>query len=405
MAQIIDASGAQQQVEPKLEWYKAAADNGLTFAQWVNREFPTNAEKYGTAHEQILASEGIVFRPQKAYGIHSTKIADMLNGRTEMQAGVIVNPASFSSAALRTLFPSAILTAIEDKLLYNYEMNVNAFDRLVAIKDSIQGDKFERPLINFDNPTAAASQAISQLAEPAAMISITTSSISRSIPTLSIGMLISDQAMQATTLDLVSLAMARQILVEKNTRANGFLLAMLNGDPDNGDPSSLSTLGYQYTTQSFDPAITLATIASNGVRLSQKAWMKFLYKDSKLRTIDWVVTDIDGALQIENRSGKPTNSTDNPNSPRIDSVSVVGNPTWKSTVNVFITDDPNWPANTVMGLDSTQAIHMVESTTAAYSAIEAFVLRRAKAFRTDYGNQAFRLYARAFAVLSLTASS
>lgn len=405
MAQIIDASGASHQVEPQLEWYRAAGDAGLSFAQYVNRKFTTNAEKYGTAHQQLLASSGIVFRPQSALGLHSTRLGDMLNPRDEMQAGVVVNGAGFSSAALRTLFPSAILTAIEDKLLYNYEMNANAFERLVAVKDSIQGDKFERPLINFDVPAGASSQAISQLAEPAAMVSITTSSISRSIPTLSIGMLISDQAMQATTLDLVSLAMSRQILVEKNTRANQFLLAMLNGDPDNGDPSSLSTLGYYYTTQSFDPSITLATIASNGVRLTQKAWMKYLYKDSKLRTIDWVVTDIDGALQIENRTGRPINTTDDPNSPRIDSLISVGNPTWKSSVNVFITDDPNWPANTVMGLDSTQAIHMVESTTASYSAVEAFVMRRAKAFRTDYGNQAFRLYPRAFAVLSLTATS
>lgn len=405
MAQVIDANGASQQVEPKLEWYKAAADNGLNFAQWVNREFPTNEAKYGTAHQQILASEGIVFRPQPSVGLHSTKIADMLNGRTEMQAGVIVKGADFSSAALRVLYPSAILTAIEDKLLYNYKMNVMAFDKLVAIKDSIQGDKFERPLINFDNPAGASSQQIAQLSEPAAMISITTSNISRTLPTYSIGMLISDQAMQATTLDLVSLAMSRQILVEKNTRANQYLLAMLNGDPDNGDPSSLTTLGYQTSTQALDASITLATIASNGIRLTQKAWMKWLYLDSKLRTIDWVVTDIDGALQIENRSGRPTNFMDNPNSPRIDSTLAVGNPTWKSSVNVFITDDPSWPANCVMGLDSTQAIHLVESTTAAYSAIEAYVLKRAKAFRVDHGEQAFRLYPRAFSRLDLTAST
>lgn len=395
MAQIIDATGASQQVEPKLEWYKAASDNGLNLEQWVNRNYPTNAEKYGSAYHQVLASEGIVFRPNHALGIHSTKMADMANGRTEMQAGVVIKGADFSSAALRTLFPSAILTAIEDKLTYNYQMNVNAFERLVAIKDSIQGDKFERPVINYDNSNVR-SKAIAQLAEPTAMISITTSSISRTIETTSIGMLISDQALKATTLDLVSLAMSRQIIIEKNDRANQYLLAMLNGDPDNGDPSSLAALGYSYKANSFD-----ATIVAAGV-LSHTAWMKFLYKDSKLRTIDWVVTDIAGALAIENRSGKPVVVGDNPNSPRIDSILVVGNPTWKSTVNVFITDDPLWPANTIMGLDSTQAIHMVSNVSASYSAVEEFVLRRAKAFRVDAGDAAFRLYPRAFAVLSLT---
>lgn len=390
MAMIIDASGAQQQVEPKLEWYRAAADHGMSFAQYVNTLFPTNPSKYGSAYHQMLASEGIVLKPNKDFGLQSSKLSAILGDKPDMQAGAVTKSSDFASAALRTLFPSAILQAIEDRLIADLNMNANAFDSLVALTDVIQGDKFERPLLNYSNVNQR-SQAIGQLAEPAAMMTITTSSVARSIPTLSIGLMISDQAKAATTLDLVSLAMGRQVALERNARANEYFLSFLNGDTDIGS-ATLSSLGYSTT------ALSLDSTATSGI--THTAWMKWLYRNSKKRVIDWVVTDINGALAIENRTGKPVVTGDNPTSPRIDSILQVGNPTWKSNVKVFITDDPNWPAKTIMGFDSRFAIHRVQSATASYEAVERFVMRRAEALRVDFGEMAYRLYDEAFDVLT-----
>lgn len=392
MAGFYDAEGNLQQLEPKLEWYQAAADSRMSLEQWVNSQYPTDQAKYGTAYRQLLSSEGIFLRPNREVGIRSTTLKEMLDGRPEMQAGAITRSPDFASAALRTLFPSAILTAIEDRLIADLNMNADVFNSLIALDDTIQGDKFERPLLNYSGVTQR-SQAIGQLAEPAAMMTITTSNVARSIPALSIGLTISDQAKAATTLDLVSLAMARQFAIERNARANEFLLTMLNGDTDTGQ-ASLSSLSLTVAASSLDSA------ASTG--LTQKAWMKWLYRNSKKRVIDWVVTDINGALAIENRSNKPVVTGDNPNSPRIDSVLEVGNPTWKSNVKVFITDDPNWPANTIMGLDSRYAIHRVTSSTIAYQAVEQFVLRRASSLRVDMGEMAYRLYDDAFDTLTFS---
>lgn len=397
MSAFYNEKGEIQQVEPQVEWYRIAADAGLSFEQYVNQSYGTDELKYGNAYDQILASEGIVIRPNKKLGIRATKMADILDGRPTVQAGgVVVKDSAFSSAALRTLFPSAILTAIEDRLIADLNMNANVFDSLVAITDTIQGDKYERPQLNYSSVNQR-SRAVAQLAEPANMLTITTASFSRAIPTTSIGLTISDQAKQATTLDLVALSVARQVALERNARADEFFLQFLNGDADLGSGpgfASLSSLGYTTTAVALD--------STSGTGITQKAWMKFLYRNSKKRVIDWVVTDINGAIAIENRSGKPTNVTDNPNSTRIDSVLQVGNPTWKSEVKVFITDDPNWPANTIMGLDRRFAIHQVISSTSSYQAIEQFVLKRASSIRMDFGSVAMRLYDEAFDVLTYT---
>lgn len=390
MSKILDAAGNPQEVTPDITWYAAAKDQNLSLSAYVNKTFKTDPAKYGSAYHQILASEGVVIKPNQAFGLRSTSMAEV------NLAGALVKDSEFSSAALRTLFPSVILTAIEDKLLADLEMTANAFDNAVAYNDTIQGDKYERPLLNFSRPEGARSQAIAQLAEPAIMLSITASAYSRSIPTLSIGMLVADQAAAATTLDLVTLALARQFAQERMLRAREYFLIMLNGDPDlktGPGTGQLSTIIEARVTGSTQMS-NIDAAATTGV--SHKGWMKWLYRYSTTRQIDWVVTDIDGAIAIENRAGKPTINTDNPNSTRIDAVLDVSNPTWKSNVKVFITDDPNWPAKTVMGFDSRYAIGRVTSTTAQYSAVEEFVLRRAKALRFDFGEIAYRLNDDAF---------
>ena len=401
MSQFIDASGASQQVEPNLEWYREAEANNMSLEQFINTKYETDANTYGSAYHQILASEGIVLKPNRVYGLRSNTMAQIDSG-IQIRAGALTKDSEFSSAALRTLFPSAILSAIEDKLVADLNMAADTFDSLVAFNDVIQGDKYERPLLNFSKPEKARSNAVAQLSEPNVMLSITAAQYSRTIPTLSIGMLVAKQAENNTTLDLVALALARQVATERMMRAREYFLTMLNGDVDlKGEGPGSATVASIVEGRLGAGSTQMANIdAAATTGITQRGWMKWLYRDSTVRVIDWVVTDLDGALALENRAGKPTNNTDNPNSVRIDSVVQVGNPTWKSNVKVYITDDPNWPAKTVLGFDSRYGIARVTSSTIQYSAVEEYVMRRAKGLRIDFGEIAYRLHDDAFDVFT-----
>ena len=390
MASFIDDAGSVQQVTLDVSMYRVAADNGLSFEQYVNRQFPASA--HGSAFDQLLASEGVFVRPNRSIGLRAASMDEILNGRPRMEAGVIVKDAVPSS---RILFPAAILAAVEDKLVADLETNPNAFDKLVALDDTISNDRWERPILNFSKPEAARSQAISQLSLPTSMLTITASQITRAIQTRSLGMEVSDQALKATTLDLVTLALARQRATERNERANEYILSLLNGDPDISMPA-LSTIANKVKrANQFDTSINTAGV------LTQKAWMAYLINNATRRRITHVITDLNGALAIEQRAGKPVITSDNAQSPRVNTETVVMNPSWPSNVQIFITSDPNWPANTILGFDQGYAIHRVNSVWASYEAVEQFVLKRSTAMRFDSGEVVERLFDDSFDVLSL----
>lgn len=390
MASFYDKDGNIQQVELSVGMYREAANSGLSFAQYINQQFEASAD-HGPAFNQFLASEGIIINGNRDYGIRPATMAEIMNGRPNAaittKEGV---PAS------RILFPAAVLAAIEDKLSVDLDTTPNAFESMIAVDDSINGDRYERPVINFSKPEAARAQGIAQLALPSAMMLITASDVTRKIPTTSLGLEISEQALKVATLDIVGLSLARQAATERNARAEGYILQMLNGDTDAGQ-AALSTLsGKSVTAKSLDDSITVAGT------LTQKAWIKWLSTNSTKRRISHVVTDLDTLLAIENRTGRPTVQSDNPNSPRVDTLANVMNPGWDATVKVFLTTDANWPANTIMGIDSRYAIHRVKSLSASYEAVENLVMRRSTQMRFDSGEIVYRLYDEAFEVLTLT---
>ncbi len=389
MAAFIDAKGSTQQIEANLDMVRAAKENGMSFRDYVNSTYDTDAEKYGDAFSQLCASEGIVLQPNKQYGMKASSLDAVLNGRTVLEAGTIVrNPSNQG----RVLLMPAIGALVEDKLVADLNMNADEFDRIIAQDDTIADEWLLWPEINFAGPEAARSQVTSQLAKPATMMSVTTSEKSVRIPTYSLGIEWSEQATKYVNLDLLALAIARQVAVERNDRANTNLLNLLNGDADMGQ-ASLSSLGKVTTAVSLDAA------ASTGI--TQKAWMLWLYQNSKKRKINYLVTDIAGAMAIEGRANKPVITGDNPNSPRIDANVRVSNPTWMSELPIFIVDPSvGWPANTILGLDTRYAIQRVNSTNASYQAQEDFVLRRGSAMRFDFGTICRRLFNDAFECLT-----
>ena len=389
MAAFIDAQGATQQIEANLDMVKAAKDAGVSFRDYVNSTYTTDATKYGDVFSQMAASEGIILVPQKQYGMKASTLDSVLNPRPVLEAGAIVrNPTNQG----RVLLMPAIGALVEDKLVADLNMNANEFDSLVAQDDTIADEWLLWPEISMANAEAARSQITSQLAKPVSMMSVTTSEKSIRIPTYSLGIEWSEQVTKYMNLNLLTLAIARQVAVERNDRANQNLLTLLNGDADMGQ-ASLSTLGKVTTAVSLDSA------ATSGI--TQKAWMLWLYQSSKKRKINALVATIAGAMAIEGRTGKPVITNDNPNSPRIDANVTVKNPTWAADLPIFIVDPSvGWPANTVLGIDTRYAIQRVTSTNASYQAQEDFVLRRGSAMRFDFGQICRRLFVDAFDVLT-----
>lgn len=385
MSSFIDAAGAQQQVTLDVSIYREAADACLSVPQLL-------AKKYGVADAfaQICESENIFVGGNKELGIRPSTMAEVLNG-TQIDAAITTKD---SVPASRILFPAVFMQAIEDKLAVNYSMTTQAFESMIAFDQSISGDRYEQPQINYAGPEAARASGIAQLAQPNTMVMITSSDKAYRIPTFSMGLEVSDQALRASTLDLVALSLARQALVQANERAQGYMYNLYAGDVDNGE-SSLSALGRVTAASSLDSAATTGT-------LTQKAWTKWLCKDATKRTITHVVTDLDTALAIENRANRPNVTGDNPNSPRINTLMQVINPLWPTQVKLFLTLDPSWPAGTIMGIDSNWAIRRVRNVTADYSAVEAYVMRRATGMRFDFGEHVNRMFNEAFDVLTLT---
>jgi len=388
MAAFYDEQGQIQQVEVSLDLVREAADNGMSVRDWVNTIYPTDANAYGDAFTQFCASEGLVLRTAKKAGLRAPSLQSVLDGKPKMEAtgAVVRNP----SQQARVLLMPAIGALIEDKLTGDMDMHASAFDSMIALDDTIADEWLLWPEANYSKPEQGRSQVTSQLARPARMLTLTTSEKQVRIPTYALGIEWSEQATRYLNLDFVALSIARQIAVERNERAQQDLLSMLNGDLDMGQ-ASLASLSKVKTAVSLDAA------ATSGI--TQKAWMLWLYSGTARRRITHVVTDILGAMAIEGRTGRPVASNLDTSGSQINANASVLNPTW-GDVQVFITDDPNWPAKTIMGIDSEYAIQRVTSTNASYQATEDFVLRRGSAMRWDAGSICRRLYLEAFECLT-----
>jgi hypothetical protein len=114
------------------------------------------------------------------------------------------------------------------------------------------------------------------------------------------------------------------------------------------------------------------------------------------------ICDLDTALAIEARSGKPTRDTIFvPGAEGFNQGVTIENLTGPDP-RLLIVDDGVIAANTFVGIDTRFALRRVINISAAYSAVEQFVLRRATAFRVDFGEMTHTLYPDAFKVMTLT---
>lgn len=396
---VIGANGQPQQVELSVEMYAQAAEKGMTLAAMINQMYPTNAANDGTAFEQILAQTGMFMSTDRAHGIRPPKLADIVAGKAEMNAGVIIRDAQPAS---RIMFPAVVMEAMESSLYYDAGGYLGQWETMIAIKDDIQGARFEQPIINYGNVgttpgNVVRSQPIAQNSYPTSMVSITVADVARKIPTFSLGLEVSDEAMRATTLPLVTMAMSRQGEFERIARTDEYIQSVVWGDKDMG----MGTLSAQAVkARTLDESIAENALWSAAGSLTHKAWVSWLRRNWRKRHIDTVICTVATALQIEARTGRPNYGTQDTDSKLINPVPSVSNPMWQN-VSIWLVEDGVLPDGMIVGLDRRYALRRVRNSEAEYSAVEQFVLKKTQAMRFDFGEVVYRLYDEAFDILLL----
>lgn len=394
---IVDAQGTQQEIDFDVSAYRAAGDNHMSLSQYLETKYPSHSD-HGTTFEQCMQQSGMFIRSDKNTGIHPPSMKQVLEGGVELNAASIVrnDGTDRHSVSGRLLFPEVILQIIESELSESKDDMLNGYDSMIATTAFVTSPRVDQPIINVTAPQSDEyrSQPIAQLAEPAALVTITLAEKSYRIPTKSIGMTISDQALEATSLDLVGIAMTQQAGQERIRIVEESISSMISATVDKDmDPDGVGLTSFQADT--LDSGITTAG------ELSQKAWIHFLRQNYRKMSISHIMCDIDTAMAIENRTDKPVVTTDDPNSPRIDSLFSVMN-LGIASPRVLLLDTSLIGANTIVGLDSRYAIRRIVNVSAQYQAVENYVMRRATSFRVDYGEISHKLMSDAWSMMTLT---
>lgn len=292
----------------------------------------------------------------------------------------------------RLVVQAVLMQAIEASLRDDLSGYARMLSDNAAIRRSLTTTTWVTPILNFQRPANSRPQPIAQLSEPARMLTLTTSQKNNAIMGDSIGIEYSDQVAKNVTIDVIALSLKRQAEESAAHLAMYQIMSLLNGDVDYGMLPLATVIGGATQASTLDPA------AGNG-KLTQVAWMKWLWKDNLKRSIDVVVTDFEGALAIQNREGRPIITEDNARSKRINTEMNVLNPRWADEVNVIITQDPTWPAGTIVGFQKKYGYSYITSTAVDYKATEEDVIRRGTRMRFDTGSMVERFMDDAWTIL------
>lgn len=371
--------------------YAEAYKQGLSVPEYINRMYANdNCDlKLGTPFQQIVASEGLAIPGKNPFGIRAKTVEEVLGAQIGAN---VANGKDFGSpfgSASRILFPAAIIALVEAAVPKDYSTDSVVFKDLIASEQSIATENFIQPVITYSTPNGpeqAKAQRIAQFGAAPNMLRFGTSERNRSLPVYGIGMEFSQQALRATTLDLVALTLNRYLMVEKDQRVYSYLSSIFSGDSDlnSGAVSAV-------TTSTLNGAATAGAV-------THKSWVKFLARKRKLRKITHVIGDIDTYLKVESRTGRPGSNNYDPTLSRIDPQAVADSRQtgFGNDVKWFIVDTPSEggpvPLNTVWALDSTKGIVRVSNTSASYTAAESFVLRRTEAMVMHWSEDVYRMF-------------
>jgi len=387
-----DHTGKLAEADVALEDYQAAGDNNVSLSQYYAKKFPT-VQGQATAFEQFCAASGIRVRADKDTGVPATSMKEILQGGADKYAGTIVRPdgSDRGGTAGRLLYPEVMLQLIQANLNESKEDYLSPWESAIALRTTVSSPRVDQPTIDVSAPEDSAAQVIGQLAEPAVMVSITLGERAYTIPTKSIGLQIADQALEATTIDLVGLTLASQARGERIRRIEEDMSNIINGDTDFGINPVSFALASSFTSETIDATTPI----------TQRVWVKWLRENYQKMTITHVLTDIDSVLDVEARAGRPTVFNDTSSQSNLMDANYTVENMGLPTPKVLLLPTAIIGANSLVGFDSQYGLHEITNVTASYQAIEQFVLRRATAMRFDFGVALFKLYDEAFTGLTI----
>lgn len=366
--------------------YKEAADQKLTVPDLLMRKCGDADLSFGSPFEQALLHSGLIDRKDRPAGMVAPSMKDILTENINMSA--IRSPDGNNTAiSARMLFPQVILETMRNYLTEDQSDFINGYNSMVGLTENVTSARVDQPTIDVRANENSNEGQIAQLAEPPALVNITVGDTTHRIPTDSIGLMISDEALESTSLDLVNIAMSAHARGKRIRMVENNIKNMVDGDADIG-----MTALPRVQANSFD-----STITTNG-EITRKAWLKWLRAEYQKRSINSVMMTLDTYFQLEDVLTPKNYSMD----PRQTSTSHNLANMMLVPQNILLVAPTVVGEGVVVGLDNRYAIRRFVNVSASYEAIENFVLRRAKAFRVDHGEMSRRLYDEAWSVLELT---
>ncbi|MCY1360094.1 hypothetical protein D9M69_467030 [compost metagenome] len=356
----------------------------MNLRQYARHLAPDWDRSMGDPIDQMYANSGLFDGPK--FGMPSMTLAEL--AATPLADGFRRPDGSDNSLGARLLYPQLILETIQANAMRDDGRDIlSIWEKMVATTRSLNGAKADQPIIDTSAPEGSRSGRVAQLAEPETMVSITTGDRSFKIPTYSVGLMIADDAMQATTIDLVRIVMEAQSRGDKIRRVKEQLRSMVFGDIDRG----LAPLPVLKAKQ-FDSSITTDNT------ITKRAYIKWLHAMENF-SLGYVLTNIDTALDIDEGLAPKNVGSDN---------SKIATPFSGMNLDLAIPKmvpfkPEDFGAGILVGLDPRYAIQRFVNVSASYDAIEEYVMRKATGFRVDYGEMATRLMDEAWSVLSLDA--
>lgn len=378
---IVERGGACQEVPISMQLYKDAAAANMSVPDYFRSQYGADADQNyanGDAFKQAMASVGLEpsrFRQMRLNDIFQ----DNLRSATTANA----------QAASRILSPAAVLELVEENPIESHTDELQMFDRMIALDTSITQRNFEYPIFDSSNASKQLDSAIGQLATPVIVGQLKVSEKAYKIPTYSYGLEVSDEAIQALTIDHVATYLRRMKHEMEYTRMCNQLTSILNGDVD----MDMKPVNVKPVTK-FDSA------AGNG-KLTHKAYVKWLRSARRSCRVDFVICDEETYHAIINREGRPTILT----APieNAEQLAQAARPYRFHLYEpeIFIVDDGLIPTGHLYGLDSTGAIARVTNSAANYEATVDLAMRKGQQMRFDYGAVVYRHSEQAWNAMSL----
>jgi hypothetical protein len=404
MAKFLNPEGNVETVALDGSLYASAAAAKLSPAAYLNATYKTDPSKYGTTADQMLASVGLAIPEagtHEAHGRNQPSMFDIFQGRAGFDAAI--SNSGFASpigSEARALFPIATLALADLELSKDFENDASLWDRMIGREIPVQGGIFVQPLLidkTAGGPFQVRPQFRSQGSNPTVVALLTTAEKPYKIPSYSFAIEITEEAMQATTYDFVSATVTRVIRQQRALGVYEQINAVYSGDTDLND-GSLASLGFSTTTALLDPLAAPGTI-------TRKAYLKFLSRNQRVARKNFLIMDHDTYYKLEAATGLPPVSSVQAGMPQLAmQTTVLNSPV--GSVQVMLVDSAAdggpLPANTILALDSRNALVRATNLQANATMAEKYALRRVEAFAVESGQMVYRDYAQAFDVLTVS---